>query len=365
LTGSDGNYLFNETPEGRYDLSASLAISEYDTNRTITSADALAALKIAVGLNPNSDPDGDGPLEALAASPYQLIAADINQDGRVTSADALAILKVAVGLGDALEPSWKLVEDSQALWSTHSDKSNVFDASQAYALTYPNQTQVDFSAILLGDVNASWRPQEGTASLDHGHFSSHAKTTGAPLSLWGIRDSDEDGLSDEQEDALGTSPIDADSDDDGINDNDDAYPLDPDKFEDVPAGVQPEPILSASPKKVDVSAITLVNPVLLRGDMNDWGEGDVFTRLEDGSYSLTKKLSPGTYTFKIATSEWVIMDLGAKDEESRLIVLDRAVQLAADSNASFVLEVDAERELVFLVESDSAGIAVLRVSELQ
>jgi Leucine-rich repeat (LRR) protein len=364
LTGSDGSYLFNETPEGVYDLTASLAVSEYDTNRTITSADALAALKIAVGLNPNSDPDGDGPLEALAVSPYQLIAADMNQDGRVTSADALAILKVAVGLSDALEPSWELVEDSQALWSTHSDKSNVFDASQTYALTYPDQTQVNFAAILLGDVNASWRAQEGTASLDHGHFSSHAKATGAPLSLWGIRDSDNDGLTDEQEDTLGTSPFDADSDDDGVTDREDAYPLDPDKFDEVPAGVKPEPILSASPKKADVPAITLVNPVLLRGDMNDWGEGDVFTQQEDGSYTLTLGLNQGVYTFKVATNDWAVMDLGAKDEASRLIVIDKVVQLAAHSNAAFILEVDEERELVFSVEIDSDGNAVLIVTEL-
>lgn len=364
-TNAQGQYTFEETPEGNYELSASQAVTDSDTNRTITSADALAALKIAVGLNPNSDPDGDGPLEALAVSPYQLIAADINQDGRVTSADALAILKVAVGLSDALEPSWALVEDSQALWSTHSDKSNVFNASQSYALSYPDQTQANFAAILLGDVNASWKPQEGTESLNHDHFSAYAKTSGAPLSLWGIRDSDEDGLSEEQEGVLGTSPFDADTDADGVNDIDDAYPLDPDKSEDVAAGLQADRLLSASPRRNDVNPITLVNPVLLRGDMNDWGVGDVFTKLEDGSYYLALNLEAGTYTFKIATKDWAMMDLGADDEASRLIVLNKFVTLTADSNASFVLEVNDRRELVFVVEHDSDGTAVLSVSELQ
>jgi hypothetical protein len=364
-TNAQGQYTFEETPEGNYELSASQALTDSDTNRTITSADALAALKIAVGLNPNSDPDGDGPLEALAVSPYQLIAADINQDGRVTSADALAILKVAVGLSDALKPSWALVEDSQALWSTHSDKSKVFNASQSYALSYPDQTQANFAAILLGDVNASWKPQEGTESLNHDHFSAYAKTSGAPLSLWGIRDSDEDGLSEEQEGVLGTSPFDADTDADGVNDIDDAYPLDPDKSEDVAAGLQADRLLSASPRRNDVNPITLVNPVLLRGDMNDWGVGDVFTKLEDGSYYLALNLEAGTYTFKIATKDWAMMDLGADDEASRLIVLNKFVTLTADSNASFVLEVNDRRELVFVVEHDSDGTAVLSVSELQ
>jgi hypothetical protein len=289
----------------------------------------------------------------------------MNQDGRVTSADALAILKVAVGLSDALAPSWTLVEDSQALWSTHSDKSKVFDSSQSYALSYPDQTQVNFAAILVGDVNASWKPQEGTETLSHDHFSTYAKVSGAPLSLWGIRDSDNDGLSDEQEEVLGTSPFDADTDADGVNDIDDAYPLDPDKSEDVAVGFQADRLLSAAPKRSDVNPITLVNPLLLRGDMNDWGVGDVFTKLEDGSYYLALNLGAGTYTFRIATNDWAVMDLGAKNEESRLIVRDRPVQLIADSNASFVLEVNDGSELVFVVEYDSNGTAVLRVNELQ
>ena len=111
-------------------------------------------------------------------------------------------------------------------------------------------------------------------------------------------------------------------------------------------------------------AITLVNPVLLRGDMNDWGEGDVFTLQEDGSYTLTLGLNQGVYTFKVATNDWAVMDLGAKDEDSRLIVLDTVVHLAPHSNAAFILEVDEEREFVFSVEYDSDGNTVLIVTEL-
>ena len=363
-TNNQGQYTFDETAEGSYDLSAFQPITDFDTNRTITSADALAALKIAVGLNPNTDPDGDGPLEALAVSPYQLIAADMNQDGRVTSADALAILKVAVGLSEALEPSWQLVEDSQTLWTTHNDKSKVFDASQAYALTYPDQTQANFAAVLLGDVNASWKPADGAETLSHDHFSAYAKASGAPLSLWGIRDSDEDGLSDEQEDVLGTSPFDTDTDADGVNDIDDVYPLDPDKSEEVPAGVASAPLLSESPKTA-TAPITLVTPVLLRGDMNDWGESDVFTPLEDGSYRLSIQLQRGTYAFKIATDDWAVMDLGAEDEASRLIVMNRPVGLSADSTAFFMLTVTNEHQIVFTLDHDANGAKFLVVSEVQ
>ena len=77
-------------PLGNYGLTAARGTT--DTGNAISSADALAALRIAVGINPNSDPDGAGPLSPLKLSPYQLIAADVNKDGKISSADALAIL---------------------------------------------------------------------------------------------------------------------------------------------------------------------------------------------------------------------------------------------------------------------------------
>jgi len=90
VTGADGKYTINSLDAGTYSLDASKSLTALETGSAISSADALAALKIAVGRNPN--------LDGAAISPYQLIAADVNQDGKVTSADALAILKMAVKL---------------------------------------------------------------------------------------------------------------------------------------------------------------------------------------------------------------------------------------------------------------------------
>lgn len=226
FTDVEGYYEFEFNDPALYDLAADIPLADRDTNRTITSADALAALKIAVGLNPNSDPDGSGPAQALPISPYQLIAADINGDGRVTSADALGILKVAVGLSDAPTPKWVLVSDSQAIWQTHNTKNAVFDGSALYALDYPAQTQVSFVAILTGDVNASWSAVAGSSTLPDTYFEDLAAQGAAELSVWGVQDSDGDGLSNDSESSLGTDPFDGDTDGDGVNDRDDAYPLD-------------------------------------------------------------------------------------------------------------------------------------------
>jgi hypothetical protein len=72
-TGADGTYEFGALPEGTYEIDLSKALTSLETGNVISSADALAALKIAVGRNPNTDPDGDGPLSAPVVSPYQFI----------------------------------------------------------------------------------------------------------------------------------------------------------------------------------------------------------------------------------------------------------------------------------------------------
>jgi hypothetical protein len=82
-TNASGSYSLAGLDPATYSIDASLSLTSLETGSAISSADALAALKIAVGRNPN--------LDGSAISPYQLIAADVNHDGKVTSADALAI----------------------------------------------------------------------------------------------------------------------------------------------------------------------------------------------------------------------------------------------------------------------------------
>ena len=187
VTDAAGYYEFDRTYEADYGLSLIRLLTDLDASRTITSADALAALKIAVGLNPNTDPDGNGPLQALPVSPYQLMAADMNGDGRVTSSDALAILKTAVGLSDALDPYWVFVAESTPVWNSHNDKNSVFDASTAHSVSYPSQTTVNFVGVLVGDVNSSWAAPENSQQVSIDTLQARAQATGAPMSIWGLR----------------------------------------------------------------------------------------------------------------------------------------------------------------------------------
>jgi cyclophilin family peptidyl-prolyl cis-trans isomerase len=192
-SGLDGSFEFDSLDLGSYKLDVSKALTTGETGSAINSADALAALKIAVGRNPNADPDGDGPLTAPPVSPYQFIAADANQDGKITSADALAILKMAVKRADAPAREWLFVNENQDFWSevtgsfTTTRSSVVWDKALQGSL--PLTTEKNVVAVLKGDVNGSWSPPAGSQDLDitsPAYFTELAAKLGTLASQWAV-----------------------------------------------------------------------------------------------------------------------------------------------------------------------------------
>jgi hypothetical protein len=145
----------------------------------------LAALNIAVGLNPNLDPDGSGPLSALKLSPYQIIAADVNGDGRVSSADAYAILEMAVRLPSALTSSWVFLQEKQDLRAlSRSNTQIAIDTS----VSIPNESEVNWVGLLKGDVNGSWNlaGSQKVEQLQPNYFSRLASLIGVSEDQWGV-----------------------------------------------------------------------------------------------------------------------------------------------------------------------------------
>ncbi|MGB0322825.1 MAG: hypothetical protein ACPGAL_00045 [Luminiphilus sp.] len=193
-TGAEGGFNLSALGVNNVSLNPSLTFDASQTRGFINSADALAALKIAVGLNPNPDPDGEGPLAASDVSPYQFIAADVNQDGRVTSADALAILKMAVGLSSALPPEWLFVPQSQTFWQPDDqgggsytlDRTNV-NWEEGLLLDGVVPDDLDFVAVLLGDVNGSWSPPEDATILPEDYFRQLEFDGYGPVDKWLIQ----------------------------------------------------------------------------------------------------------------------------------------------------------------------------------
>ncbi len=144
-TGSDGHYQHLEMLDGSYALT-SAKVSGTAEGNAIKADDALAALKIAVGLNPNSD--------GSAISPYQYLAADVNKDGQIKAADALNILKMSVKLDTAPEKEWLFVPDS--VGSEAMSRTHVVWPDNPIPLTLGVDQDLHLIGIVMGDVNGSW-----------------------------------------------------------------------------------------------------------------------------------------------------------------------------------------------------------------
>ena len=197
VTNTSGSYAFAERHGGTNRLTVTKAMAASESENVISSADALAALKIAVGINPNADPDGAGPREALPVSPYQYIAADVTGDGRVTSADALDILKMAVKLSSAQARRWLFVSEDYDFWDeTANDGDGAFKTTRAdvdwepdgIIFEYPESTTKNIVGILMGDVNGDWSEPAGSARLGEDHLSQWLVSFGESLAQWGLSD---------------------------------------------------------------------------------------------------------------------------------------------------------------------------------
>ena len=146
-SGVDGILSFQNVRPGTYDMTVTKAV-DTSTSRAVSSSDALAALKIAVGINPN----GDG----TAVSNYQYLAADVNKDGKITSTDALSILKMAVHLTTAPSQEWLFVQKS--VESVQMSKTSIDWSAVSLQMNVTGDQHVDLVGIVKGDVNGNWAP---------------------------------------------------------------------------------------------------------------------------------------------------------------------------------------------------------------
>ena len=194
MTNAMGEFAFASRYKGSQQVSASKALAGADSGNVISSADALAALKLAVGINPNADPDGSGPLAPLPVSPYQYIAADITGDKKVTSADALAILKMAVKLGAAEPRRWLFVAENYDFWNDEANAgAGAFTTTNGevnwdpsgVSVDDPQTSVVNLVGVLLGDVNGDWNAA-GSSKLDSTYFSQLQAAQGGSVAQWGL-----------------------------------------------------------------------------------------------------------------------------------------------------------------------------------
>ena len=139
-TDAEGRFAF-DTVSGTEGVLDGLRSWTPATDPSITTASALEALRMAVGLPASWGPPG----------PLDFIAADINGDGRVTTADALEILRSAVGLPSATPPRWIVFDAGHDFGEVTSAAVPREFGIDLAALADPMQP-MDLTALLVGHV---------------------------------------------------------------------------------------------------------------------------------------------------------------------------------------------------------------------
>ncbi len=135
------------------------------TSQAVNLQDAIAILKMIVGLDVN----GAG----KALSPYQAYAADFDGNGKVELSDAIAVLKHVVGL-QAPDPQWLFFSEAD---TTVPGKANLNPGAVptlSATLTGSGPIHVGLVGVLRGDVDGSYAGAPGAQSLDTnqaGYFS--------------------------------------------------------------------------------------------------------------------------------------------------------------------------------------------------
>ena len=144
-----------------------------DAGTAITAGDAVAALAAAVGVT------------TLDAT--QQMACDVSGDGRISAIDAVLILQYRVGLltsfpvADACQSDWVFAPEpatmaNQDIVSPQPGRSACQPGAIRWQPLNGEAVQQDFSAVLFGDCNGSWRP----SSLPSPTASSTAAVTATP-----------------------------------------------------------------------------------------------------------------------------------------------------------------------------------------
>lgn len=172
-TNASGALGFAGVTEGSLALTAARPVPEAEvaaTDSAVNLQDAIAILKMIVGLEVN----GAGkPL-----SPYQTLAADFDGNGAVGLTDAIGVLKHVVGLS-APEPTWHFLNEVDP-----GVPANTINADLG-----TGRDHIGLVAHLSGDVDGSFAGAAGALDLDAtqpGYFQELTSAQGLHLSQFGI-----------------------------------------------------------------------------------------------------------------------------------------------------------------------------------
>jgi hypothetical protein len=156
------NELERITPEnGKYEYTDLFKNTDYYITASkqshilsgISTQDALALSKHILGI------------KALD-SPYKIIAADINNNGKVTTADLLALRRAILQLDDKFpnNTSWRLVDANHVFPNPANPFTQIIPEKITFDKLQTNKTDVNWVGIKVGDLNVSVNPNNAIAT---------------------------------------------------------------------------------------------------------------------------------------------------------------------------------------------------------
>ncbi len=108
------------------------------------------------------------------------------------------------------------------------------------------------------------------------------------------------------------------------------------------------------------------NTVFVRGSMNGWGEDNALTYEGDGVYTVNIDLDGNDVNFKVATSDWSTVNLGASSDEEAAITLGEPKVLFQDGNsANLTIAAPVAGTYQFKVEGPDATAPKVTVTAVE
>ena len=161
-TAGQGKVVFSDVVDPA-SLTASRSASDTYSAGAVNLQDAIAILKLVVGLPVN------GTNQAL--SPYQMFAADYNGSGVVELSDAIDVLKYVVGL-PGTQPSWKFLNETTSVGSltAHPTQPGTLPAVELPVNNVDASLRVGLVGFLRGDVDGSYAGAVNSEALSSDYF---------------------------------------------------------------------------------------------------------------------------------------------------------------------------------------------------
>ena len=187
ITTENGLGQFTAVTESTLLVTAERSIPALEadiTSAAVNLQDAIAILKMVVGLDVNGS--------SKALSPYQALAADFNGDGVVSLTDAIGVLKHVVGLTQTSTPHWAFANEADLTVPAKANTTPGDAPAISSDLSEVVEVDVHFGLVgyLVGDVDGSFAGLSTATNLltsDSAYFTELvASTDGLSLAQFGV-----------------------------------------------------------------------------------------------------------------------------------------------------------------------------------